>query len=211
MTEGPMTGRSAAADPARRAGPGPDPRTAITRLAIGVMLMLAAAVLFAASRLVASGQLHSYDPGATPAASVQLTAGKQYQLSSPAGVSALQKAGLLTSLACSWSTDGNLLNPLTITTTLTDDRDLRTFATFNAPSTGRLQIACTGIDKVFVDDSDSSGTDYSATLVLLTVAVGLLGVILAVTGWYQLSERPAPAYRDAELFDDFDDFDADQD
>ena len=84
---------------------------------------------------------------------------------------------------------------------MTDDRDLRTFATFIGPGTGPLQIACTGIDKVFVDDADDSGSDHSALLVLLSIAVGLLGVLLAVSGWYQLIERVPPAYHDAELFD----------
>ena len=57
----------------------------------------------------------------------------------------------------------------------------------------------------------SSGTGLQRDAGAADGGVGLLGGILAVTGWYQLSERPAPAYRDAELFDDFDDFDADQD
>ncbi|MGI8666555.1 MAG: hypothetical protein ACR2N4_11070 [Jatrophihabitans sp.] len=160
---------------------------ALARLAIGVLLILIAVVLFAATRLVAGGQRHSYDPGATPPTSYRLTAGRTYQLSSPTGVASLQKDGVLTSLACSWSTDGELLNPLTIVTTLTDDRDLRTFATVIAPATGSLRIACNRIDKVFLDDADDSGPDTSALLLLITIAVGVLGVSAAVSGGYQLS------------------------
>ena len=71
-------------------------RAALGRLGVGVVVMLAAVVVFAGSRLVASGQSHSYDAGATPPQTVRLTAGKQYQLSSPTGVPALQRDGLLT-------------------------------------------------------------------------------------------------------------------
>lgn len=166
-------------------------RAPVTRLAVGVLLVLAAVVVFAGSRLVADHQQHSYDPGAVPAASYRLTGGKEYQLSSPIGVATLQKEGLLSSLSCSWSTDGALQNPLTIVTTQTDDRDLRTFGTFIAPTTGRLQISCARISQVFVDDSDDTGRDNSALLVLLTIALGVAGVGIGVSGGYRLAElRP---------------------
>jgi hypothetical protein len=166
-------------------------RVALARLAIGVLLLLITIVLFAGSRLVASSQQHSYDPGATPPASYRLIAGRTYQLSSPTGVAALQKAGRLTRLECYWSTDGQLLNPLTIVETLTDERDLQTFGTFTAPGTGPFQITCNGIDKVFVDDASNSGADTSALLMLMTIALGVLGVAATVSGAYELSELQA--------------------
>ncbi|MDQ2959368.1 MAG: hypothetical protein M3Y42_20705 [Actinomycetota bacterium] len=166
--------------------PSPAHREPLTRLGIGVLLMLAAVVVFAGSRLVAGRQQHSYDPGAVPAASYRLTGGKEYQLSSPVGVAKLQKAGLLSSLACTWSSDGDLQTPLAIVTTQTDDRDLRTFATITAPTTGRLQISCARISQVFVDDSDDTGRDNSALLVLLTIALGVAGVGIGVSGGYRV-------------------------
>jgi hypothetical protein len=182
-------------------------RGALIRLAAGVALILAAVLVYGLSRLLASEQLHSYDPGASPPATVRLIAGKQYQLSSPIGVGGLQKRGLLDSLGCSWSSDGNQQNPLTVLSTMTDARDLRTFATVIAPSTGQLRISCTGIDKVFVDDSEDSSQDSGAVLVLLSVLIGVLGVPLAVSGWYRLPPLrhrldEDGSERDPDLFDD---------
>lgn len=163
-------------------------RVAFARLATGILLLLITVVLFAGSRLVAGTQQHSYDPGATPPASYRLVAGKTYQLSSPTGVAALQKAGKLTRLQCYWSTDGQLMNPLTIVDTLTDERDLQTFGTFTAPETGPFQITCNGINKVFVDDAGNSGADTAALLMLMTIALGVLAVAATVSGAYELSE-----------------------
>jgi hypothetical protein len=163
-----------------------DGRDALVRLAVGVVLMLLAVLVYGFSRFLASGQTHSYDPGASPPSTVRLIAGKQYQLSTPVGVATLRKRGQLDALSCYWSTDGNLQNPLQVQQTSSDDRDLHTFATVIAPSTGRLQIGCTGIDRVFVDDAEDSGRDVGAAVVLLSVLVGTAGVPLAVSGWYRL-------------------------
>lgn len=171
-------------------------RRALSTLAAGVLLVLLAVVLFAVSRVVAGGEPHSYDPGARPPASYRFTAGQTYQLSSPVGVAALQAAGKLTSLACYWSADGQLQNPLPVLTTMTDARDLRTFATVTAPSTGRLRVGCDGIDPVFVDDADDSGPDRAATLMLVTILVGFAGVVLAVAGGYRLADQAPGERRD---------------
>lgn len=184
-----------------------DGRDALVRLGAGVLLILLAVLVYGLSRFLASGQSHSYDPGASPPATVRLIAGKQYQLSSPVEVGTLRKRGQLDSLSCYWSTDGNLQNPLQVQETTSDDRDLHTFATVIAPSSGRLQIGCNGIAKVFVDDAEGSGRDVSAVLVLLSVLVGTAGVPLAVSGWYRLppltqrDDRPDDE-DDADLFED---------
>ena len=125
--------------------------------------------------------------------------GKQYQLSSPVGVATLRKRGQLDALSCYSSTDGNLQNPLQVQQTSSDDRDLHTFATVIAPSSGRLQIGCNGIAEVFVDDAESSGRDVSAAVVLLSVLVGTAGVPLAVSGWYRL---PPLTHHDGRSDDD---------
>jgi hypothetical protein len=163
-----------------------DGRDALVRLGTGVLLILLAVLIYGVSRLLASGQTHSYDAGASPPSTVRLIAGKQYQLSSSVAVSTLRKRGQLDALSCYWSSDGNLQNPLQIQQTSSDDRDLHTFATVIAPSSGRLQIGCNGIARVFVDDAEDSGRDISAAVVLLSVLVGTIGVPLAVSGWYRL-------------------------
>lgn len=181
-----------------------DGRDALVRLAVGVVLILLAVLVYGVSRFLASGQTHSYDPGASPPTTVRLIAGKQYQLSTPVGVATMRKRGQLDALSCYWSTDGNLQNPLQVQQTSSDDRDLHTFATVIAPSSGRLQIGCTGIDRVFVDDAEGSGRDVSAAVVLLSVLVGIAGVPLAVSGWYRL---PPLAHHHDDRSDDPDDQD----
>src|SRR6185503_17677447 len=135
----PLTDRQPAAPGRDRSTP-TDGRDALIRLAAGVVLILLAVLIYGLSRLLASGQTHSYDAGASPPAAVRLIAGKQYQLSSSVRVATLRKRGQLDALSCYWSSDGNLQNPLQIQQTSTDDRDLHTFATVIAPSSGRLQI-----------------------------------------------------------------------
>ncbi|HEX4729199.1 MAG TPA: hypothetical protein VH298_15445 [Jatrophihabitans sp.] len=186
-----------------------DGRDALVRLATGVVLIMLAVLVYAVSRFLASGQEHSYDAGASPPTTVRLIAGKQYQLSTPVGVSTLRNRGQLDALSCYWSEDGNLQNPLQVQETLSDDRDLHTFATVIAPSTGRQQIGCTGIDKVFVDDAEDSGRDTSAAVVLLSVLVGTVGVPLAVSGWYRLP--PLTHYHDSSDDEDDEDDEDDQD
>lgn len=161
-------------------------RAPVVRLAAGVALLLLAVLLFAGSRVVAAGQQHSYDPGASAAKAYHLTSGETYHLSASVGVAALQKQGVLTSPACTWSADGELQNPLEVQVT-DNDRELRTFASFTAPVTGELQLGCARIAQVFVDDSDGAGRDNSAILLLLTVAVGVAGITSAVSGGYALA------------------------
>jgi len=185
-------------EPSRRRTPS-DGRDALVRLAVGAVLILLAVLIYGLSRFLASGQSHSYDAGASPPATVRLIAGKQYQLSSPVGVGTLRKRGQLDALSCYWSTDGNVQNPLQIQQTSSDDRDLHTFATVIAPSSGRLVIGCSGMAKVVVDDAECSGRDVSAAVVLLSVLVGTVGVPLAVSGWYRL---PPLVHHDDQAEDD---------
>jgi hypothetical protein len=194
MTEGPP-------DPA------PGQRDALVRLAAGVALILVAVLVYALSRLLAAGQLHSYDAGASPPSAVRLIAGKQYQLSSPIGVATLRKRGLLDTLSCSWASDGQVQYQVNVVSILNDDRDLRTFATVIAPASGRFRVSCIGIDKVFVDDAEDTGRDTSAVLVLLSALIAVLGVPLAVSGWYRLpplrrTAEDDDSEPDPDLFDD---------
>lgn len=163
-------------------------RAALSRLGIGVLLMLVAALVFAGSRYVAGHQHHAYDPGAAPPASFQLTAGKVYQLSSSTPTKDLIDRGTLSTLACSWSADGQLDNQLPVTSTLNDERNRFQFALFAAPVSGAVQLSCSDIPAVFVDDADNASPDWSALLLVLATFLGLVGAILAVSGGYQLTE-----------------------
>ncbi|HJQ02211.1 MAG TPA: hypothetical protein VJ851_11460 [Jatrophihabitans sp.] len=185
----------------------PSRRDALVRPAAGVALLLLAVLVYALSRLLASGQSHSYDPGASPPAGARLIAGKQYELSSPTLVSTLRKRGLLDSLSCSWSGTGGVQYQVNVVSIMNDDRNLRTFAAVTAPATGRFQVSCIGIDRVFVDDAEDSSRDTSAAVLLLSALIGVLGVPLAVSGWYRLPPMPQredvdDGEPDSDLFDD---------
>ncbi|MDQ1721562.1 MAG: hypothetical protein QOI26_1296 [Pseudonocardiales bacterium] len=153
-------------------------------LAVGVVLMLLAVVLFGGSRVVAAGQRHAYDPGASPLPAYHLTAGKTYQLSSARSVAELKKAGLLSDLACYVTSGTGEQTPLALATTVDDDRNLHVFATMVAQVTSDVHPSCTGIPEVFIDDADNAAPDRSALLMLLSIAAGLLGVILTCSGGY---------------------------
>jgi hypothetical protein len=152
------------------------------------VLLVLALVVFAGSRLLAAGQRHAYDPGASPPASYAVTAGTTYQLSAARSVAQLKAAGLLSDLACYTTSVTGEQNPLALSTVADDDRNLHLFATFIAPVTGSIRVSCTGIPAVFLDDADDAVPDRSAVLVLLSGGIGLLGVILACTGGY--ARRP---------------------
>jgi hypothetical protein len=163
------------------------------RLASGVGLLLLAIVVFAGSRLVAASQRHAYDPGATPPSTYHLTAGKTYQLSSSKSVAQLKKAGVLGNLSCAATSDGTGQQPVTVLSTMDDDRDLHMFATAKVASTGDLHVSCSAISDVFIDDADNAAPDLSAILSLLATGLGLLGVIAAASGGYALAEERAAA------------------
>jgi hypothetical protein len=177
----------AAPPPALPPRSGPDERAG-SQLMAGAVLLVLALVLLAVSRVVATGQRHAYDPGASPAASYSVTAGKTYQLSATRSVAELKKDGLLSDLACFTISATGERAPLALSSVADDDRNLHLFATFVAPVTGSILLSCTGIPGVFVDDADDAAPDRSAALVLLAGVVGLLGVIAACSGGY--ARRP---------------------
>jgi hypothetical protein len=155
-------------------------------LAFGVVIVVLAMVFFAAARLVAGSQRHAYDRRATPPPTYHLSAGRTYQLSSADSVKTLIGRGALNkdTLSCSTvSTDG-VQQPLTIDSTITDDRSLHLFATFRSAITGDVHVTCASIGDVFVDDADDAATDWSGALVLLSTLLGVLGVIVMMSGAY---------------------------
>lgn len=166
-------------------------RPAGGRLGVGVGLLVLALVLFGGSRLLSNAQLHAYDHDATPAATYHLTAGKTYQLSSATPVKELVQDGLIgdgIQLTCTARSTSGAQSELSIESTKTDDRNLHLFATFRADTTGAVTVVCDGLGAVFVDDADNAEPDYSGLLMLLSIVFGVVGVSLALSGAYALSE-----------------------
>jgi hypothetical protein len=184
---------------AGRSRAGREPIPARSLVALGVVLILLAIVVYAASQFLAGRQRHAYDAGASPLATYQLTAGRSYQLSTAGGVEELTKEHLLSSVTtpvCTQTAANGLDTAIKIDSTNDDVRDLHVFATFTATQSGAFHISCQRIADVFVDDADNSATDVSAALVLAATIIGLVGAIAALSGGYQLSaaaaSRPKP-------------------
>jgi hypothetical protein len=174
-------------------------RNAIAQLATGIVVGLLAVVVFAGSRFVAANSHHAYDPGARPPPSFAVAAGRTYQLSSAESVQRLTATGVLSNLGCTWSAVGrDDADQLPITSTLSDDRNLHTFALFAAPVTGSITIRCNGLDRVLVDDAEDSKPDYSALLMLISTGLALAGAVLAVAGGYAAVEEAATHRAGAE-------------
>lgn len=164
-----------------------DARGALSRLGAGIALILFAVVLLAGSRFLSSRQQHAYDVDPTPRASYSVTAGIVYQLSSATPAKQLIRSGVLGTLGCTWSADGQVDNQLAISSILTDERNRHQFALFVAPVTGPISITCRDVRTVFVDDADDAGPDRAAGPMLLATIVGLVGGMLTVSGGYDIT------------------------
>src|SRR5262245_24410616 len=129
---------------------------------IAVVLLLAG-VLFGGLYRVADGvEKHSYNAGAVPPQTVQLTKGNQYQISVPGGRDALAKRGIsATAVQCSITPSSGGPVQLTVTPISQDVRPTNALATFTSPLTGRAHLDCGAWGAVYVDDSDDSSWDFA--------------------------------------------------
>lgn len=157
------------------------------RLAAGVVLVLLAITCLGLAKLVAGAQRHAYDAHATPPATYSVTAGRDYQLSTSAGVDALVKSGVIANGAqpsCLAIGEDGVQTPLQLDSVRDDPRDLHVFANWHSAITDQVHIACNGVPAVFLDDADDSPPDYSAPLILLAAVLGVIGVVLLASGAY---------------------------
>ncbi|HEY3091076.1 MAG TPA: hypothetical protein VGJ59_23765 [Jatrophihabitantaceae bacterium] len=152
---------------------------------IAVVLLLAA-VLFGGLYRVADGvEKHSYNSGAVPPDTVQLTQGRTYQISVPGGRKALAKRGISTSVAqCSVTLRSGVSQNLTVTPLSNDVRPTNALATFVAPVSGSVHLDCGPWGAVYVDDADNTGWDYAGLFLLLTAICLTLAVALGLSALY---------------------------
>lgn len=174
-------------------------RPAGTRLSAGMALVLFALLLFAGGRIAAPGRNHAYDPGATPPTTYRLTAGKEYQLSTATDLSILRRTVNLAELACVSTTGSAEPVPVSVLNTADDDRAQHVFATVRVPTSGPQRVTCTGVSEVFVDNADDASFDYAGLTVLLATLVGVLGVIVALGGGYDLGAQRPPSSERARV------------
>jgi hypothetical protein len=157
---------------------------------IAVALLLAG-VLFAGLYRVADGiEKHSYNSGAVPPQTVQLTRGHQYEISVPGGRTALEKRGIPATVGqCTLTPNGGGPVPVMVTPIAQDVRPTNALATFASPVSGRVHLDCGVWGAVYVDDSDDSGWDYSGLFIVLTAILLTLGVALGLSALYARSAR----------------------
>lgn len=157
-------------------------------LAVGLLL---AAVLCGGLYRVADGaEKHSYNAGAVPPETVRLTAGHRYEISAPDGRKALQKRGIVTTVAqCSVTPDGGGEVPLTVTVLSNDVRPTNALANFVSPISGRVHLDCGPWGAVFVDDSDDSAWDVAGLWLVLAAIFLTSGVALGLSALYARTAR----------------------
>ena len=160
---------------------------------IAVALVIAT-VLFAGLYRVANGvEKHSYNAGAVPPTTVDLTEGHTYEISLPGGRDALEKRGVSVTQAlaqCAWTQRSGSPSEqvLDVTVLSADVRPTHAIATFVAPVSGQVHIDCAGWGAVYVDDADNAGWDYAGLFLVLTTICLTLAVALGLSALYARSE-----------------------
>ncbi len=169
-------------------------------LAIGLIAL--AAVFAILYRVENSSEDHSYNAGATPPVYVHVTLGRQYEISTPGGVSTvIAHGGSLDQLNCSYTAAGGTSTQLLLVTPMgTDTRTTHAVATFVGPVTGAVRIECRALTKTFVDDADGVSSDAAGLFVVLCTIALSIGSWLLLSGMYRrrverTASAPEPAHR----------------
>lgn len=160
------------------------------RGAVAVLALLAGLGFGGLSQVADRLEKHSYNTGATPPSTVQLTRGHGYQLSVPGGRKALEKRGVSTSAAqCSFAEDNGASSTLTVDLISADVRPTNALARFTSPISARVHVDCGPWGAVYVDDADNSGWDYAGLFLVLAVCFLTMGVALGLSALYARGAR----------------------
>ena len=168
------------------------PRSVAVVAIISGGLLLSSIAFLGLWQIADDSQNHAYNRGAVPPTMVALTAGKQYQISTAGGPEALAARHTNTLKdACTWTEGGSAPQTLALTPVASDSRSTHVVATFIAPASGDLHIACPVWGAVWVDDADDAPTDLAGLFLLLGVITLTSGVILGLSALHRRSEAPA--------------------
>ncbi len=176
--------------------PSATPRVAAPgQLWAGILLVVLAVLLWGGRGVLSAGQKHSWDSGATPPATVSLTGGHSYTLSTSGGVVALvERQGSVEPTASCTATDSSgASEELAVATQSDDPRVLHVIGRFTAARDERVSITCEDAGPVFVDDADDAHADRAGTVTLLMIVLFTAGVILSLNGAYRYTEAYAAA------------------
>jgi hypothetical protein len=165
------------------------------RLWLGVVLLLVAGAAWLARGAANSSAAHSWTPDATPPRTVQLTAGEDYTLSTPDGISALagQQGADQPTLSCTATSRSGSAAELKVTVGQVDRRILHVVGRFRAPFSGPAAISCIGVGRAFVDDADDAAFDTAGLLVVVTIMALFAGGALTLSGVYEFARQPPAA------------------
>jgi hypothetical protein len=160
------------------------PRTGRGALAVALIIL---GILFAVLyRYENSRENHSYNDGGAAPIYVHLTAGKQYEISTPGGMDALVKVGSSASaLNCNYTPqDGPATAVLTTTSLGTGTRTTHAVATFSSPVTGLVRVECRALQSTYIDDADNVGGDPAGLYLLLCTITLSVGAMLGLSALY---------------------------
>jgi hypothetical protein len=145
---------------------------------------------------------HSFNAGATPPLNVELSIGKQYEISTPGGVDEVANRGAdLKALGCTYTTpDNSDLQPLDVTP-IEDGRTTHAVATFNSPITATVHVQCAALTKTFVDDADNGSADVAGFFILMCTITLTAGVALGLSVLYRRQPRVSRGSRPSWLDD----------
>jgi hypothetical protein len=150
--------------------------------AAAAMLIVLGVLAWGGYRLAAGTENHAYSPNPVPPASVLVSRGHTYDLAYPGGVDALSAQGIDTqSLQCQWSPAGGPKQALAVMALGSGSTARNTVATFVAPASGPIHVACDGIGAMFVDDARDAGSDRSGWFLIAASVALTLGLPLALS------------------------------
>lgn len=156
------------------------------------IVLIVVGVLFAMLYRYENGrENHSYNDGGPAPTYVHLTAGKQYEISTPGGMDALVKGGgSASALNCNYTPqDGTATSQLSTTSLGTGTRTVHAVATFVGPVTGLVRVECRALQSTYIDDADNVGGDPAGLFLLLCAITLSIGAMFGLSALYW---RPRP-------------------
>lgn len=150
-------------------------------LVLGVVLVVLGAACWVLHGVQAGYERHSYAPGRPPPTYVQVRTGHTYRISLPGGVATEAERGVSgKALRCTLAAPGSGPGALTITPLQAASRATDQIASFAAPASGRVHVACSGLGPLYIDDAADSTFDWSGLLLVLAAIMLAIGVPLTL-------------------------------
>jgi hypothetical protein len=164
-----------------------DPRPATTRALFAGTLLVIAGLAFWALYVTQSGsERHSYTRGGSPPPTVRLVQGHTYWIAIPGGVAEEARRGIdPAALQCTAARPGQAPGALNIAPEQRDSKAIDRIASFVSGINGTVQVQCTGLGTVYVDNAADASFDWSGlwlVLASLALVVGLPLTLSALRG-----------------------------